>query len=57
MLSVNEKSGLNDILQDIDDRDLFSILETVTKRMFTTHSRHGNHQKFLLSLIFCFQIH
>lgn len=45
MLSKLEYVGLKEILDDIDDDDLFSILETVTKRMFSTKNRNGIYRK------------
>lgn len=41
MLTLNEKNGLKDILDILNEEELFRLLETVTKRMFITRNRSG----------------
>lgn len=41
MLTLNEKNGLKDILDSLNEEELFRLLETVTKRMFITRNRSG----------------
>lgn len=48
MLSTSESVGLKNILSDISDDELFSLLETVTKRMFSTRIRPVAVEKILL---------
>lgn len=50
MLSVAESMGLKTILEDINDEELFSLLDTVTKRMFTTRFREVAIERILSCL-------
>lgn len=41
MLTSTEESGLRDILNDFSDTDLFSLTDTVTKRLLNITDRNG----------------
>lgn len=51
MLSSDESAGLREILNGLDDEELFSVLDTVTKRMFTTRHRQEAIEKILSCIL------
>ncbi|CAL1276808.1 unnamed protein product [Larinioides sclopetarius] len=50
MLTPTEESGLRDILDDISDADLFSLADTVTKRLLNVTDRYAAIQAILSCL-------
>ena len=52
MLTQTERNGLKEILDSLDDEDLFRLLETVTKRMFSVARNRSGKKHFACFFLF-----